>query len=329
MRPNRGRSYRARSRVLALFLVLGSALPAAAAVPAEDRVGSAGQEATAAPAERLTLKTAGQDLLSDAGRIWSSPARLRRKDVVPLFALAAATTALIIADEPIVVPLFALAAATTALIIADEPIRDGVQRFAGKHAWVGDIAPVLAEAGGLAGLGTAGAFFGVGLIFTDHRARDTGYLAASALLQCFVVDGFLKAMAGRRRPSVADGEDHWYGPTGLFKRFEAGMSDSYVSFPSGHTAAAFSLATVVALQYRHSGWVPVAAYTIAAGVGLSRLAMDRHWASDVAVGALVGHLVARLVVRNHNKRRHIVPALACTGRGVALSVFIDLDPADR
>jgi len=308
MRPNRGRSYRARSRVLALFLVLGSALPAAAAVPAEDRVGSAGQEATAAPAERLTLKTAGQDLLSDAGRIWSSPARLRRKDVVPLFALAAATTA---------------------LIIADEPIRDGVQRFAGKHAWVGDIAPVLAEAGGLAGLGTAGAFFGVGLIFTDHRARDTGYLAASALLQCFVVDGFLKAMAGRRRPSVADGEDHWYGPTGLFKRFEAGMSDSYVSFPSGHTAAAFSLATVVALQYRHSGWVPVAAYTIAAGVGLSRLAMDRHWASDVAVGALVGHLVARLVVRNHNKRRHIVPALACTGRGVALSVFIDLDPADR
>jgi len=308
MRPNRGRSYRARSRVLALFLVLGSALPAAAAVPAEDRVGSAGQEATAAPAERLTLKTAGQDLLSDAGRIWSSPARLRRKDVVPLFALAAATTA---------------------LIIADEPIRDGVQRFAGKHAWVGDIAPVLTEAGGLAGLGTAGAFFGVGLIFTDHRARDTGYLAASALLQCFVVDGFLKAMAGRRRPSVADGEDHWYGPTGLFKRFEAGMSDSYVSFPSGHTAAAFSLATVVALQYRHSGWVPVAAYTIAAGVGLSRLAMDRHWASDVAVGALVGHLVARLVVRNHNKRRHIVPALACTGRGVALSVFIDLDPADR
>ncbi len=298
MPPNRGRCCRAGSRVLALILVLGSAWPAAAAIPA----------AAAESGERLTLKTAGQDLLYDAGRIWSSPARLRRKDIIPFFALAAATTA---------------------LIIADELIRDGVQSFAGKHSWVGDLAPVVTKAGGLAGLGTAGAFFGAGLIFKDHRARDTGYLAASAILQGFVVDSFLKAMAGRRRPSVADGEDHWYGPAGLFKRFEAGMSDSYVSFPSGHAAAAFSLATVVALQYRHTGWVPVAAYAIAAGVGLSRMAMDRHWASDAAVGALVGHLVARLVVRNHNKRRHIVPGLACTGRGVALSVFIDLAPADR
>jgi len=280
----------------------------AAATPAEDRAGSAGQGAASAPAERLTLKTAGQDLLSDAGRIWSSPARLRRKDVVPLFALAAATAA---------------------LIVADEPIRDGVQSLTGKHAWVGDVAPVVTEMGGLAGLGTAAAFFGAGLIFKDHRARDTGYLAASAILQSFLVDNALKSLTGRRRPNVADGEDHWAGPAALFRRFEDWHGDSYVSFPSGHTAAAFSLATVVALQYRHSGWVPIAAYTIAAGVGLSRMALDRHWASDVAVGALVGHLVARLVVRNHHKRRHVVPALACTGRGVAFSVFVDLDPADR
>jgi membrane-associated phospholipid phosphatase len=68
------------------------------------------------------------------------------------------------------------------------------------------------------------------------------------------------------------------------------------------------------------------AYSLAAGVGLSRMALDKHWASDVLVGAVVGHMVARLVVRDHERRRRIVPLLACTGRGIALSVFCDLDP---
>jgi membrane-associated phospholipid phosphatase len=68
------------------------------------------------------------------------------------------------------------------------------------------------------------------------------------------------------------------------------------------------------------------AYSLAAGVGLSRMTLDKHWASDVLVGAALGHLVGRLVVRGHDRRRRVVPMLACTGRGVALSLFCDLDP---
>jgi membrane-associated phospholipid phosphatase len=143
------------------------------------------------------------------------------------------------------------------------------------------------------------------------------------------VDSFLKGLTGRQRPFVADGQDHWAGPAGFFKRFERGGGGLYGSFPSGHSAAAFSLATVIALQYRHHAWVPVVAYTLAAGVGLSRLALDLHWASDAAVGAVIGHFVARLVVSNHHRRRRIVPMLACTGRGVSLSVFWDLDRTGR
>jgi membrane-associated phospholipid phosphatase len=253
---------------------------------------------------RFTLKEAGREFLSDTGRIWSSPARIKAKNIIPLVGLAAAAAF---------------------LIVSDESIRDGVQTYAGKHAWVGDVAPVVTEMGGLAGFATAGAFFGAGLIFKDTRARDTGYLAANAILQSFLVDSFLKGMTGRRRPFVVAGEDHWSGPEGFFKRFEKGQGDSYTSFPSGHSAAAFSLATVIAMQYRHRAWVPVVAYTVAAGVGLSRMALDLHWASDVAIGAVLGHLVARLVVRNHDRRQRVVPMLACTGRAVSLSVFIDLE----
>jgi membrane-associated phospholipid phosphatase len=304
MAPKNGILLRAGAVGLALALVLGTAVPAGAAPgPAGQAAGESARRA-AETGDRLTLKEAGREFLSDAGRIWSSPARIKAKNILPLVGLAAATAF---------------------LIASDESIRDGVQSFAGKHAWVGDVGPVFTEMGGLAGFATAGAFFGAGLIFKDTRARDTGYLAANAILQSFLIDSFLKGMTGRQRPFIAAGEDHWAGPSGFFKRFEKGQGSYYTSFPSGHAAAAFSLATVIALQYRHRAWVPVVAYTVAAGVGLSRMTLDRHWASDVAVGAVVGHLVARLVVRNHERRQRIVPMLACTGRAVAFSVFVDLD----
>ena len=299
MRPRNGRLFRTRAAGLALFLVLG----ASAAGAAES--GSAGQTPSPPQEDRLTPKEAGREFLRDAGQIWSSPARIRGKDVFPLLGLAAATAV---------------------LIASDESIRDGVQDYAGRHAWVGDVSSVVTQAGGLAGFATAGAFFGAGLIFKDDRARDTGYLAASAILQAFLVDNLLKGMSGRQRPFFADGEDHWSGPPAFFKRLGSDGSEAYGSFPSGHAAAAFSLATVVALQYRHHGWVPVVSYALAGAAGLSRITLDKHWTSDVVVGALVGHLIGRLVVRNHDRPRRLVPMVACTGRGLALGVFYDLDP---
>jgi membrane-associated phospholipid phosphatase len=304
MASKNGILLRAGAAGLALTLILGTAVVSPAAPRTAGQTTAQAETRAAETGDGLTLKEAGREFLSDAGRIWSAPARIKAKSIIPLIGLAAATAF---------------------LIASDESIRDGVQTFAGKHAWVGDIAPVVTKMGGLAGFATAGAFFGAGLIFKDTRARDTGYLAADAILQCFLVDSFLKGMTGRQRPSVAGGEDHWSGPAGFFKRFEKGQSDFYTSFASGHSAAAFSLATVIALQYRHRAWVPVVAYAVAAGVGLSRMTMDRHWASDVAIGAVMGHLVARLVVRNHDRRQRVVPALACTGRAVAFSVFVDLD----
>jgi membrane-associated phospholipid phosphatase len=116
---------------------------------------------------------------------------------------------------------------------------------------------------------------------------------------------------------------------GFWKRFDKGEAARYVSFPSGHTANAFALATVVAMQYRDEPWVPVLAYTVAASVGLSRMVLDRHWASDVLIGAVVGHFVSRLVVRNHRRRQRLVPALACSGRAVVLSLSYDLGPGFR
>ncbi|MEN6310537.1 MAG: phosphatase PAP2 family protein, partial [Acidobacteriota bacterium] len=50
-------------------------------------------------------------------------------------------------------------------------------------------------------------------------------------------------------------------------------------------------------------------YTLAAGMGLSRLTEDKHWLSDVLVGGAIGHLVGRLVVRNHRRHHHLTPTV--------------------
>lgn len=63
------------------------------------------------------------------------------------------------------------------------------------------------------------------------------------------------------------------------------------SFPSGHTATAFMAATMLAREYGHlSPWVSVGAYPVATTTGLMRVANNKHWLSDVMVGAGVGIL---------------------------------------
>jgi membrane-associated phospholipid phosphatase len=94
----------------------------------------------------------------------------------------------------------------------------------------------------------------------------------------------------------------------------------YDSFPSGHTATAFSLATVVAMEYERTVWVPIVAYTVATGVGLSRVTLDKHWLSDVLVGGVIGHVIGRMVVRNHRRRYPVVPTVGLDHGSLSFAV---------
>lgn len=65
-------------------------------------------------------------------------------------------------------------------------------------------------------------------------------------------------------------------------------SDNH-SFPSGHTATAFMTATMLNKEYGYkSPWIGVGAYSVATATGLMRMANNKHWLSDVLVGAGIG-----------------------------------------
>ena len=61
------------------------------------------------------------------------------------------------------------------------------------------------------------------------------------------------------------------------------------SFPSGHTANAFFGATILAKEYSDKSiLIAIGGYSVATATGVLRVLNNRHWTSDVLVGAGIG-----------------------------------------
>jgi membrane-associated phospholipid phosphatase len=128
-------------------------------------------------------------------------------------------------------------------------------------------------------------------------------------VQAFITSGILertvKLVAGRQRPFIISSpqggpEPLFHGPSYVFWDNREDRFGS--SFPSGHTTAAFAVATVFAEAYKNRPWIPVVAYSAASLVGISRLSENKHWITDIVAGATLGYLSGKQVVRNY--RRH-------------------------
>ncbi|WP_345169789.1 phosphatase PAP2 family protein [Nibribacter koreensis] len=75
------------------------------------------------------------------------------------------------------------------------------------------------------------------------------------------------------------------------------------SLPSGHAAQAFLAASILNAELKHrSPWYGVGAYTVATSVGVFRMLNNKHWQSDVFVGAGIGMLSSHLAYLSHRNR---------------------------
>lgn len=91
------------------------------------------------------------------------------------------------------------------------------------------------------------------------------------------------------------------------------------SFPSGHTATAFMAATILHKEYgqTQSPWYSVAGYSMATATAVGRVLNNRHWVTDVLVGAGVGiiatdlgYFVTDLLMKGKGKKRSVLKAFS-------------------
>ncbi len=142
-----------------------------------------------------------------------------------------------------------------------------------------------------------GGMYAVGRWGGHPTLEDVGWHGTEAVLLSSAVTGVLKATLGRARPYVVnDTNPHDF-------KFGGGFSSSdRQSFPSGHTTTAFAAAAAVTSEMRRlhpqSVWyVAPVLYGGATMVGLSRMYHNKHWASDVVLGAAIGTFSGLKVVR--------------------------------
>lgn len=134
-----------------------------------------------------------------------------------------------------------------------------------------------------------GSLGGYALAEVLGRKRDKA--AALSVFQSFALTGGLisgmKYVVGRKRPGSDDRFD-FNGPA---------EADFNASFPSGHAGHAFAVASVISETYGEDNpWVPWLAYPLATGTALARVDDNRHWFSDVFLGAALGHFIGKMVV---------------------------------
>lgn len=133
--------------------------------------------------------------------------------------------------------------------------------------------------------GGAGALYLLGLATNNEHQRETGYLSGEAAIDSLVVVEALKYATRRQRPFEDDGSGQfWHGGT---------------SFPSEHSAVAWSIAGTIAHEYP-SPLTKFLAYGAATAISASRITAKQHFPSDVLVGMALGYLTSEYVYRQHH-----------------------------
>jgi len=188
-------------------------------------------------------------------------------------------------------PLLAVTALTAGFVAIDEHNAKyfrSTQTFSGFNKIV---------SGSNASLGMEifpAAFYAIGLARKDTYAQHTVLLAGEAVLDSEILTSVMKDIDRRFRPaSVPPNGDFSHS---WFKETRGSYLGGVGSFPSGHTIAAFSIATVFAKRYPNPRWHVWLAYGLASMVGFSRVSLQSHFSSDVFAGAALGYAIAHYVV---------------------------------
>lgn len=201
------------------------------------------------------------------------------------------------------VALSAFGAASLALLPFDSRLSHRLAMNPADPRTGGAFAQRVAALGDPGSVVIAGAALLTGYALHKPTLADVGRHLSEGLLLSGALTAASKALVGRARPRVVGLDEPL-----VFTPLRPGKG--HVSYPSGHTSAAFTLAAVLDRELAHSAfsarrrrWTAAASaalYVTASAVGTARVVQRAHWTSDVAAGAGLGIASGWWVVRRHH-----------------------------
>ena len=219
-------------------------------------------EATPSPTPSLEREFF-KNILRDQKAIWTAPRHVEHADAKWIVPSAIGFGALVTTDR----------------ITGDEMFETDGQVAASE---------AISHVGSVYGLGAiAASFYLLGRKHNDYRARETGLLAAEALINSMITETALKGISQRARPFAGIERSEFF--------------DGGNSFPSGHSTQTWAVATVIANEYKHRRAVQIAAYGMATAVSVARFTGHKHYLSDVIAGSALGYGIGKFVYNSRHR----------------------------
>lgn len=207
-----------------------------------------------------------EDLGQDDAGIFTSPARLQRRDLRWMLPVGTA---------------FGLAMAYDAQ----------AQQTLGTHPNLQSNMNTFSEFGSFYASGAEGAgFYFAGLATRNPKLAETGRLGAEAVIDSGTVTLLIKLASNRHRPLQGNGQGHFWADGTSHWEWDS-------SFPSDHATASMSLARIIAGEYPR-WYVQTAAYGFAESISLGRVLAKEHFPSDVILGQTIGFLTGTYLLHH-------------------------------
>jgi len=225
--------------------------------------------ASPSPERSVSWKKLGPNILHDQKEIWLFPVSVARgRHLKPVLILTGITAGLVAGvDNP------------SGRYFQHTQAFNGFNNvFSGKNTSIAMFA-------------VPSAVYGIALVRKDSHVQHTFLLAGEAVINAEILTTVMKDIDRRLKPIEVPPNgsfaDTW------FQANDGSLIRGIGSFPSGHTIAAFSVATVFADRHPKYKWV---AYGLAGVVGFSRVSLQAHHPSDVFAGAVLGYAIAHYTV---------------------------------
>ncbi|WP_457653355.1 phosphatase PAP2 family protein [Rhodocaloribacter sp.] len=153
------------------------------------------------------------------------------------------------------------------------------------HGAFGDFLDVANEFGSPRMTLYVSGVFAASLFTKNSRFQDAAFTSLQSVLYAGVISYGLKTAFGRERPFESDAA-HDFDPF-----------SGHSSFPSGHATAAFAALTPWVLYYPHP--LTYGLFVLSTGTAMARIALRKHWTTDVLAGSAIGFATAYYLTRRH------------------------------